>query len=188
MLSSVLPHRFQPSGRKETLGVPICPTNQLHVGVPFRRFKQSFAFATALRFARHPGRPDQVMRLAYGDFALPSSLCTDLSASSGICYGAKLRIAPAGLSPASSTARFAAPFLRDFHPLHIHQLDWRTPPLPESTRSCPCPHSGSRGRLRDHAPDSGRCAPGSIPGVPEADMLPRRPEFSAKTSNMLQLI
>ncbi len=53
-------------------------------------------------------RPKTILHLAYDGFLLPSSLIQGHPGTSGICYGAKLRIAPAGLPPASSTARFAA--------------------------------------------------------------------------------
>ena len=41
-------------------------------------------------------------------------------ASAGYDYGVKLRIAPAGLSPASTAARLAATLPPDFHRLHWH--------------------------------------------------------------------
>ena len=53
-------------------------------------------------------RPRAVLHLAYDGLLLPSSLIQGHPGTSGICYGAKLRIAPTGLPPASSTARFAA--------------------------------------------------------------------------------
>ncbi len=58
-------------------------------------------------------RPKAILHLAYDGFLLPSSLIQGRPGTSGTCYGVKLRIAPEGLPPASSTARFAArqPFL-----------------------------------------------------------------------------
>ena len=65
-------------------------------------------------------------------------------------YDAKLRIAPTGLSPASTAASLAEPLLPDFHRLHWHQLAWRTVISPFSAtdpnlqhRSCPGGVSGA---------------------------------------------
>ena len=57
------------------------------------------------RTRREPGSPPSPRWLLR-----PSSLASDHPETSGICYGAKLRIAPAGLPPASSAARLAARF------------------------------------------------------------------------------
>jgi len=82
-------------------------------GMSFRRFGQLFAFATALRFARPPTDLDQrwtVSHPTYKGFYFPAYNRRRIAPlPAGYDYGAKLRIAPAGLSPASSAASLAAP-------------------------------------------------------------------------------
>ena len=73
----------------------------------------SFAFATALLFARPPGptRPEElIVSPASQDFYFRGFQVTrSPRMPAGYNYGAKLRIAPAGLSPASMAASLAAP-------------------------------------------------------------------------------
>jgi hypothetical protein len=109
--SSVLPHRHWPSGRKETLGNSNYPANQLHAGSPFRRLIRSLSLRPYSLLAP---RADQTQAepspLRLPGLLLPGFQVTGSPrAPAGYDYGAKLRIAPAGLSPASTAASLAAP-------------------------------------------------------------------------------
>ncbi len=88
-----------------------------------------FALATALLFVG----PRVIRQERHDDLSVPQGLLLPGFQVAGsphapavYDYGAKLRIAPAGLSPASTPASLAASFLPDFHRLHLHQLAWRT--------------------------------------------------------------
>ena len=89
------------------------PTSQFPGGDMFSSLgKRSFAFATALRFARPPtdlNRGDSVLLPAHEGFYFPAYRHRVAPVPAGYDYGAKLRSAPAGLSPASSAASLAAP-------------------------------------------------------------------------------
>ena len=108
-----LPHRHWPSGRKETLGNSICPANQLHAGSSVSTL-HPFTLVTALLVARPP--PGLIAQERHSGLPCPPRLLRpgfqiagSPHASAGYDYGAKLRIAPAGLSPASTAASLAAP-------------------------------------------------------------------------------
>lgn len=106
-----LPHRHWLSGRDETLGNSIYPANQLHAGRAFRRLIRSLSLrpysllasrADRTGTAQWPSCPQRLLRPSFQIAGSPR-------ASAGYDYGAKLRIAPAGLSPASTAASLAAP-------------------------------------------------------------------------------
>ena len=114
--ASVLPHRHWPSGRHKTLGNSIYPANQLHAGSSFRRLIRSLSLrpysllaprADRTRAAHWPLRPPGLLRPGFQVAGSPRT-------PAGYDYGAKLRIAPAGLSPASTAASLAAPCPKTF--------------------------------------------------------------------------
>ena len=106
MCTSVLPHQRWPSGRKEALGGSVYPANQLHAGSPFSTLNP-FALATALS-------PPGLIRQKRDGLSVPQELPGFLAGSplapAEYDYDAK-RIAPTGLSPASTAASLAAPSL-----------------------------------------------------------------------------
>ena len=105
--------------------------------IPFRRLIRSLSLRPYCLLAP---RADQAAA-ALGPPGFPRLLLPGFQvtgsphAPAGYSYGAKLRIAPAGLAPASTAASLAAPSPQDSHPLHSHQLAWRTriSPLPQTT-------------------------------------------------------
>jgi len=109
--TSVLPHRHWPSGRHKTLGNSIYPANQLHAGSSFRRFVRSLLLRPYSLLAPRADRTRAVL----GPLRSPGCLLPGFQvagsprAPAGYDYGAKLRIAPAGLSPASTATSLAAP-------------------------------------------------------------------------------
>ena len=126
-----LPHRHWPSGRQETLGSSIYPAISFTREVPFRRLIRSLSLrpysllasrADRTRAAQRPPCPPRLLRPGFQIAGSPY-------ASAGYDYGAKLRIAPAGLSPASTAASLAAPCLgtsrtrqAEIRVLHPHRL------------------------------------------------------------------
>ena len=96
--------------------------------IPFRRLIRSLSLRPYCLLAP---RADQAAA-ALGPPGFPRLLLPGFQvtgsphAPAGYSYGAKLRIAPAGLAPASTAASLAAPSPQDSHPLHSHQLAWRT--------------------------------------------------------------
>ena len=110
--ASVLPHRHWPSGRSDRpLAAPRCP--QISFMRVWLSATRSFAFATALLVARLAGltRPEGLnVPSASRGFYIPGFQVTGSPrVPAGYHYGAKLRIAPTGLSPASTAASLAAP-------------------------------------------------------------------------------
>ncbi len=127
--ASVLPYRHWPSSRKEKpLAAPTSPLESASCGSQFSA-SGPFALATALLFARltgltRPGVPKGfpgLPRLLLPGFQVIGSPLMP----AGYDYGAKLRIAPAGLSPASTAASLAAPFLQRSR--HDSGMAWRPP-------------------------------------------------------------
>ena len=110
--ASVLPYRHWPSGnRDKPLATPKTRSNQLHAGTAFDDWFVRFRYGPPVR---SPHRADQTSR-AQRPLGLPRLLLPGFQvpgsprAPAGYHYGAKLRIAPAGLSPASTAASLAAP-------------------------------------------------------------------------------
>ena len=108
----------------------------------FRRFIRSLSLrpysllASQADRTRAAQRPLCTPRLLRPGFQIAGSPRT----SAGYDYGAKLRIAPAGLSPASTAASLVAPLPPGSHRLHWHQLTWHTlhrlPPGRRHGRAC----------------------------------------------------
>ncbi len=109
--SPVLPHRLWPPSWGQALGVPNTPQVSFMWEISFSRLRTivRFRYGPPVRsppwLTRPTGHcvPASPQRLLH-----PSSLAQGHPCTSGICYGAKLGIAPAGLSPASTAARLAA--------------------------------------------------------------------------------
>ena len=147
--------------------------------IPFRRLIRSLSLRPYCLLAP---RADQAAA-ALGPPGFPRLLLPGFQvtgsphAPAGYSYGAKLRIAPAGLAPASTAASLAAPSPQDSHPLHSHQLAWRTsispPPAnnPYGTRRRR--RAGPTGRTRWPARTAG-CStrPSSWPMIMRNSRLP----------------
>ena len=110
------------------LAAPFIPQISFMQEVHFRRLIRSLSLrlysllaprADQTKAARWPLRPPGLLLPGFQVAGSPL-------ASAEYDYDAKLRIAPTGLSPASTAASLAAPLLPDFHRLHWHQFAWRT--------------------------------------------------------------
>ena len=112
VLTSVLPHRRWPSGRVETLGIYQYPRESDSMrGAYFAASNErllSLRPSGSLAILTDRTGVEPCSRQAHDGFLHPSSQVQGHPHTRGICYGAKPRIAPAGLSPASSAARLAA--------------------------------------------------------------------------------
>ena len=113
---------------KRPLAAPFIPPISFMQEVHFRRLIRSLSLrlysllaprADQTKAARWPLRPPGLLLPGFQVAGSPL-------APAEYDYDAKLRIAPTGLSPASTAASLAAPFPSDFHRLHCHQLAWRT--------------------------------------------------------------
>ena len=113
---------------KRPLAAPFIPQISFMQEVHFRRLIRSLSLrlysllaprADQTKAARWPLRPPGLLLPGFQVAGSPL-------APAEYDYDAKLRIAPTGLSPASTAASLAAPLLPDFHRLHWHQLAWRT--------------------------------------------------------------
>ena len=106
--ASVLPHRHWPSGRrKKPLASPVCPLESASCGGQFRRLIRSLSLRPSCLLAPVLTRPERLSVLpAFQGFYFRAlrSPC----APAGYHYDAKLRIASAGLPPASTAASLAA--------------------------------------------------------------------------------
>ncbi len=95
----------------KALGVSEYPANQIHARGCFRRLISSLSLRPSWLLASWSDRN----RKAQCPPSLPKTFTSGLSVqrvtsqTAGYNYGAKLRIAPAGLSPASTAASLAAP-------------------------------------------------------------------------------